>query len=54
MQNTLQRIEVPALSRDECNIPLIHSGRVTESMMCAGRIIATNPISGVCHVSLNY
>lgn len=51
MQTSLRRLELPALSRDVCNGPTLHSGRVTESMMCAGQALATVPPSGVCYVS---
>lgn len=40
------------LNRDACNVETAHRGRVLESMLCAGSITATNPVSGPCNGNL--
>lgn len=46
----LQRLVVPILNRDQvCNTVAVHTGRVGESMLCAGSTAANNGACPAAH-----
>lgn len=42
----LQRLPVPIINRDACNVPVVHNGQVREPMVCAGSMLTNQ--GGIC------